>query len=111
MSIFRNQRIYREGDEVVLFTPNPRVGKSLRKNKFDLRAVSQEYRYPIKSVKILHRFDILTITGNGERFIYRSLNPLKKGTLQSKETVRNSSLSFEIKKIEISSDIKNLIEE
>ena len=61
------------------------------------------------SVKIVHRFNILTVTGSGERTVYRSANPFKEGNPQSRNKFENLSLSFEINHIDVSNDIRALI--
>ena len=103
----RSQSLYLDGDNVVLFTPNS-PSRSLV-GGFNLGSVSYEYRYPMDSVKIVHRFNILTVTGSGERTVYRSANPLKKGNPRSQNKFENLSLSFEINHIDVSDDIRALV--
>ena len=106
----RSQSLYLDGDNVVLFTPNSHIDASRSSvGGFDLRSVSYEYRYPMDSVKIVHRFNILTVTGSGERTVYRSANPLKKGNPRSQNKFENLSLSFEINHIDVSDDIRALV--
>lgn len=106
----RSQSLYLDGDNIVLFTPNSHIDASHSSvGGFDLGSVSYEYRYPMDSVKIIHRFNILTVTGSGERTVYRSVNPLKEGNPQSRNEFENLSLSFEINHIDVSDDIRALV--
>ena len=108
----RSQSLYLDGDNIVLFTPNSHIDASHSSvGGFGLGSVSYEYRYPMDSVKIIHRFNILTVTGSGERTVYRSANPLKEGNPQSRNKFENLSLSFEINNIDVSDDISALITE
>lgn len=106
----RSQSVYLDGDDVVLFTPNSHIDASHSLvGGSNLGSVSYEYRYPMDSVKIVHRFNILTVMGSGERTVYRSANPFKEGNPQSRNKFENLSLSFEINHIDVSNDIRALI--
>ena len=106
----RSQSLYLDGDNIVLFTPNSHIDASRSLvGGFNLGSVSYEYRYPMDSVKIVHRFNILTVTGSGERTVYRSANPLKEGNPQSRNKFENLSLSFDVNHIDVSDDIRALV--